>query len=210
MDWLYHPPLHFSNNWIAFRCYIPKCRCVLYIVFVVFVHPLLPSGVLLQQWHKINVDVGKSDCREPLFEVMAKFMLGTSQVWWKRFAIHQSGQKRWAILSQHGYTEGFLYSSSDHSSPAHSSALLALKQKAGITTSLYTRRWDCRWVQNMWPVPVHLYWYLPRFIVGCRFKIYHRTSSFVGLGVAIKKVGLVDSIHVSKRKSLHIAEKINR
>ena len=125
MDWLYHPLLHSSNSWIALRCCTPKCRilCVLYTVFVVVVHPPLPSGVLLQQWHKKNVDVGKSDCRGPLFEVMAKFMLGTSQgLTEKGFATHhRPGGRRWAIRSQQGHTEG---------------SLLALKQRAGMEALL--------------------------------------------------------------------------
>ena len=54
----------------------------------------------------------------------------------KGFATHhRPGGRRWAIRSQQGHTEGSLYGSS-HRSSANSSALLALKQKAGITTSL--------------------------------------------------------------------------
>ena len=37
-----------------------KCR-ILCIVYNVLLHAPLPSGVLLQQWHKRNVDVDKSD-----------------------------------------------------------------------------------------------------------------------------------------------------
>ena len=59
-------------------------------------------------------------------------MLGTSQVRCKGFAIHQSGQKRWAIHSQHGHTEGSLCRLTGHNSSANSSALLALKQRVGI------------------------------------------------------------------------------
>ena len=191
--------LHCSYHWIwkkvwsatslscrlVFKCFALTRNIyrILYIAFValfiVFVHPLLLRNILLQQWHKKNVDVGKSDCWEPLFEVMAKFMLETLQVRWKRFAIHQSGQKRWAIHSQHGHTEGSLYSSSDHNFPAHSSALLALKQRVGIITLLYTRRWDYHWVQSMWPIPVHLYWYLHWFIVAYRFDVYYRKKKSV-------------------------------
>ena len=53
-------------------------------------------------------------------------------------------KRTWAIRSQHSHTKGSLYSLSNHSSSAHSSALLALKQKAEFATSLYIRRWDCR------------------------------------------------------------------
>ena len=38
----------------------------------------------------------------------------------------------------------------------------------------------------------------------CRFDVYYWKGSFVWLSVAIKKVGLVDLIHVKKRKNLHI------
>ena len=45
--------------------------------------------------------------------------------------------------------------------------------------------------------------------MGFRFNLYHKKSSFVWLGVAIREAGLVDSTRVSERKSLRIAERMN-
>ena len=46
-------------------------------------------------------------------------------------------------------------------------------------------------------------------LISRRFKVYYRTSSFVGLGIAIKKVGLVDLMRVSERKNSRIAGRMN-
>ena len=63
---------------------------------------------------------------------MAKSIFGTLQVQWKRFAIHQSDQKRWVIYSHQGYTESSLCSLFNYSSSANLFTFLALKQRAKI------------------------------------------------------------------------------
>ena len=83
-----------------------------------------------------DIDVGKSDFQRASNAINFSY-------WWpnpfaltrsdgKEFATyHRLDGRRWAIRSQQGYTKGSLYGSS-HSFLANSSALLALKQKAGM------------------------------------------------------------------------------
>ena len=43
--------------------------------------------------------------------------------------------------------------------------------------------------------------------MGCRFKIYHRTSSFIELSITIKKVSLLGSIRGLEKKNLYITRR---
>ena len=38
-----------------------------------------------------------------------------------------------------------------------------------------------------------------------RFEVYHQTSSFVWLSIALKGASLINSMRVTKKKSLHIS-----
>ena len=80
-----------------------------------------------------DVDLGKSDFRRAN-DAIELFS------WWQIYACNltELGGKRWAIRSQHGHTEGFVYCLSDHISPANSSAFLALKQ--GVEMKAYVGR----------------------------------------------------------------------
>ena len=102
---------------------------------------------------------------------------------------------RWAIYNQQG-NEDSLCTSSRHNFLANSSALLALKQGAGMEVGPL---WDSKRVAS------HSTFVLISALIHHDLSVWYvpPKEQFVWLGVPVRKVGFVDLMRVSKRENSH-------